>query len=407
MQEYKRSSHTSDGGNYKPREVIGSDAFNLEQLPHVEREDLRSQVISYLCEYRLAIPEFQYDYYYSLDQNGECGLYDKPGGELMREKAARCVRERRQRGQPIHRELAEVYAFYTIDRKLLSAEKGDSLLWISPPGPKEERYGDYGFVFYGAVHQTFEGGKHIRMRALRVEQPTLEASNAFLSDIVGNDIQHRSVDEMLAHPEITSLSIHPAFIYRKLTEHFHFEKNEEDQYIAEKVIECLSQALEDFVTLWDEGGSIQDVIEGLFALENEAIILRKQYKDEREEKKQGVNVIFVETLFQEAPSLAYLRDKNSAEPEKANGSCGTTSSQESSNPMEFAFGALGELFKLFNTEDSLGSRLVECPSCHRMNVRPKDKLITNCQHCGSDAIACGKKTSIEKNEQTQGEVKTS
>lgn len=38
-------------------------------------------------------------------------------------------------------------------------------------------------------------------------------------------------------------------------------------------------------------------------------------------------------------------------------------------------------------QDKYGSREFECPHCHEKNVRPKDTLISNCQHCGKD-VTC-------------------
>jgi len=39
-------------------------------------------------------------------------------------------------------------------------------------------------------------------------------------------------------------------------------------------------------------------------------------------------------------------------------------------------------------EDKYGSRKFDCPECGKTNIRPKDKLVPNCQHCGSSKVAC-------------------
>jgi hypothetical protein len=36
--------------------------------------------------------------------------------------------------------------------------------------------------------------------------------------------------------------------------------------------------------------------------------------------------------------------------------------------------------------DQYGARTFECPDCHRTNVRPKDQLLSECQHCGSKKV---------------------
>jgi len=38
--------------------------------------------------------------------------------------------------------------------------------------------------------------------------------------------------------------------------------------------------------------------------------------------------------------------------------------------------------------DKFGKRTFKCPACGKTNVRPENKRITNCQHCGSSKVAC-------------------
>lgn len=38
--------------------------------------------------------------------------------------------------------------------------------------------------------------------------------------------------------------------------------------------------------------------------------------------------------------------------------------------------------------DSLGARTFNCPECGEMNIRPVNEKIPNCQHCGSEKVAC-------------------
>ncbi len=42
----------------------------------------------------------------------------------------------------------------------------------------------------------------------------------------------------------------------------------------------------------------------------------------------------------------------------------------------------------FGNKDDLGDREFDCPECKKMNRRPYNKTITNCQHCGSSKVAC-------------------
>ena len=42
--------------------------------------------------------------------------------------------------------------------------------------------------------------------------------------------------------------------------------------------------------------------------------------------------------------------------------------------------------------DKYGKRTFECPSCGKVNIRPENELLSNCQHCGSD-VTCKETTS--------------
>ena len=42
----------------------------------------------------------------------------------------------------------------------------------------------------------------------------------------------------------------------------------------------------------------------------------------------------------------------------------------------------------FAETDKYGERKFECPECGKTNVRPKDELLKNCQHCNSSKVSC-------------------
>lgn len=65
------------------------------------------------------------------------------------------------------------------------------------------------------------------------------------------------------------------------------------------------------------------------------------------------------------------------------GSSGSTSANnfnKKSSPFSVSEFGLGD--------DEYGSREFECPECGKTNIRPKDELVKNCQHCGSNKVAC-------------------
>ena len=76
--------------------------------------------------------------------------------------------------------------------------------------------------------------------------------------------------------------------------------------------------------------------------------------------------------------LRYLEDKKVRQ---AGGQCpGKSGADLDNSPFsvsEFGF-----------SDDKFGSREFECPECGKTNIRPKDELLKNCQHCGSNKVSC-------------------
>lgn len=351
----------------RPREVVGSKAFNIEQLPGVTDEEFREQVVSYLCEYRLSIPEFHYDLYYTQDSKGNRGLSDRIGGELLRHKAQRSVLERGMRGDPVHREIAEEYALSRLDQDISEASPGDSVVWISPPGPKEEGYGDYGFVFYGIVDEK----KHLGMRAVRIDGQTIEDANSFVSDVLGERVDKRGADEFLADPVLLTSTLHPTLLHTKLKEHFGFISNRQDQEIAEKVIKDLKGPIDEFVAL-RKSFSREKKIKALHSLENYALERKEYYKNRKENVSEKV-VYLAGT--EGKPSLIGIMATHSHEPPKVAGSCGSTSSTiNSNNPFSFSSSLSEALGQNLAGKESLegGCKCINksdnhyhCPGCDK------------------------------------------
>lgn len=65
--------------------------------------------------------------------------------------------------------------------------------------------------------------------------------------------------------------------------------------------------------------------------------------------------------------------------------CGSSSGfgQEDRTPSNMSSFSSGDLGK-----DAFGSRTFSCPECGEVNLRPVNELLSNCQHCGSEKVAC-------------------
>lgn len=343
-----------------PREIVGSKAFNLEYLPPIAPEQsIRQDIISYLGEYRFEIPKYEYDLFYSKNDRGEVSVL-AADGESMLEKSSRAIKERRLRGDPTHREENETLGLLRLEDQLKDACDGDTILWASPPGPEEEGYGDYGFIYRGEIK---EG--RIRMVALRVENPTIEQYNRAMSILTSARFNFAHTDDFLKSPHIVSAGILDSYIEHILKQEFSYNPDDQKQREFESAIRILDPMINRAI-FTIQNGSREDRLSIFYALENYAIELRD---------RRARPII-------ESTNLNYIISSLSYEPPVARGSCGSTGHQSN---MLFSGDSLANSVL---TQDKYGSREFKCPACNMTNIRPENELIEKCQHCGSNAVSC-------------------
>jgi len=82
------------------------------------------------------------------------------------------------------------------------------------------------------------------------------------------------------------------------------------------------------------------------------------------------------------PSYGEIRCLEEKEVRQAGGQCPGKSGADTNNS-PFSVSDFANL-----EHDQYGERTFECPKCGKTNIRPKDELIANCQHCGSNKVAC-------------------
>ena len=343
-----------------PREIVGSQAFNLEYLPPIaSRQSIRQDIISYLGEYRFEIPKYEYDLFYSKNDRGEVSVLSADG-ESMLDKSQRAIKERRLRGEPTHREANETLGLLGLEDQLKDACDGDTIFWASPPGPEEEGYGDYGFIYRGGIQ---EGT--IRMAALRVENPTIEQYNRAMSILTATRFNFAHTDDFLKSPYIVSAGISDSYIEHILKQEFSYRPDDQKQREFESAIRILDPMINRAI-FTIRNGSREDRLSTFYALENYAIELR----DRRV------------TPLIESTSLSYIISSLSYKPPVARGSCGSTGHQSN---MLFSGDSLANSVL---TQDKYGSREFKCPACNMTNIRPENELIERCQHCGSNRVGC-------------------
>lgn len=316
-------------------------------------QETRNNMLRYLGEYRLAVKFDEIYYREGRNSKGErflAAIEEEPISQRFRNAISEKIKE----GKNARREIAECHGFQKVEERFLGDE--DFLfLWISPPGRKEDGFGDYSFTFVGEAQN-----KAIRMVLYR-NKLSLEKHKEIAGIFSGEKKDLETDIDFLANP---------IFIQKE-----EGLKSAEDVLIKigekERIDLSWRQRLEEKVgVLVDEFNDavkrnaqdlelqmIKRAIEN-FTIEGEGEI------DSRRFISNNLNVRQVIDTY------------GSYAPPAVGGSCGISSS------------TLMESHSAWNLEsDKYGERTFECPKCHKINVRPKDKLLERCQHCDNE-VSC-------------------
>jgi len=336
---------------YASNERFASDAFRIEYRD-VHPQVIIDDFVHYLGEYRFSLSK---DFYNLNYVEGE--LRDPHRNESMVKVSERAIDLKRREGRSFAREQAETIGFKSLNRQLLRSQTGDTIIWASPPGPKEEGYGNYGFIYFGKVgNHGLGGNKNIKMTAIRVEKPSIEKFKKALYMLTGEKIEYEFAEKFLDSPRVVPEDTKEGYVDAILKMVFDFKPNRDEEGNFRKIINKMFPLISDFAN------NPWRTREDLYALENYALELKREYYIYDREDPSNLQDL----------GVAYRN-----EPPKVMGSCGSTG--ESSN----IFSSVSSL----NSLDKYGSRSFKCPSCGKTNIRPKDELISNCQHCGKD-VAC-------------------
>lgn len=350
------------------RERVGSNAFNVEYERNRFDNELRDDIVSYLGEYRFQLQKYDYELVYSRGEDGVYGLRDPHRRELMKTKAQRSIAERKHRGQPVHREEAEDHALTFLDGALQSAKTGDTLLWGSPPGPKEEGYGEYGFIYAGDVIDVSPTEKRLKMTAFRVEKPTLDQYNSAFSFITGKQYAFFHADQYLQHPTVVEGGIDKRFVERVIGRLFSEKHDENQSKVFGVAIGKMEPLIRQFIQL-TKFGTKEEKLQSFYALENYAIKLKEQYESEGK-------IIFIDDGVQNMQLMA-LRKQYGYQPPEVKGSCGNTGNIQSNSLLSNGFEALRKA--IFDNENKI-KEWFTCPRCPYEATGPIGG--TTCPGCG-------------------------
>lgn len=365
---------------FQPREIVGSVAFDMEKEKVYTDVEMRDDLVSYLGEYRLRVQKHDYELTFSYREGEGYRVRDIHRGEAMSVKSKRTLLDRTENGLPVYREMAEDAGIDSLDEQLLYAEDGDMVVWFSPPGPKDQGYGNYGFMFEGSVKvKVLTDGmteKHILMTANRIEKPTIaQCNNAFFA-LTGEDISFINPEGFLANPRV--VSGREVNVDEVLLKNFSFEVNEEEMLVNTQVIKTINPMIDEFVGVI-KSGSREERITAFYALENYALELKERLM--RKQEKGEENVIYMSD-YRDYRYLADILHGYGYRPPIVAGSCGPTGEDTRSNDifadnykdlMKAIFGDFKEMFGIEDDEwfvcgachyKATGPIGNQCPGCH-------------------------------------------
>lgn len=332
--------------NYHRRPIEGNVATVLAQ----REQETRNNILRYLGEYRLAVKFDEFYYREGVNQTGDRFLAASEE-EPVSQRFRKAIFQKERAGESSKREVAECLGFEKIEDKFLRGE--DFLfLWISPPG---DGYGNYSFTFVGEV-------KDNKIRVVPYRNKLSLGQHKEVASIFSSGTENLKTDiDFLASP---------VFIQKKVD-----LKTAEDLLlrIGEKERMDLSwrQRLEAKV------GSLVDMfMDGVRrnASDEELNRIKRAIENFTIDKKTEINS--GEFYSHDIDTDRLIDTYGSYAPPVAGGSCGSSSS------------TLMDFQKEINPEpDKYGDRTFDCPTCGKTNIRPKDRLIENCQHCGGD-VSC-------------------
>lgn len=343
-------------------QLVSSNSFRVEYNPNITDQETRDSLISYLGEFRFRLQKYDYNLTLSQQANG-WRLGDPYLGEPMTTKAYKSMMERRTLGEPTHREEAELAGLTFLEQQLGEAQVGDSIIWFSPPGPKSEGYGDYGFGFDGKVASETDGRKSIRMSANRFEKPTLEQFNQAFSLLVGSGFNGQHADDFLRMPVVIKGGLSDEFIELVFSNSFGFVYDPGERARFAIVRQRIDPLIKEYISKQKSMSGFEK-ISSIHALENIVAKARRAKNDEL--------ILYEERIL----TLSDARRDHGHEPEKVAGSCPVKSNNPISGTERGALSVI--LFRL--PEDKYGAREVYCEACHMYSIRPMGELLARCQN---------------------------
>gem|GEM_PF-4150198 len=356
------------------REALVSNAFNVDYEKTVSDEVLYDDIVSYLGEFRFQLKKFDYRLFFGPSEtNLTWRIRDTKEKESMTDKARETLRQKAARNELALREEAELRGLERLDERLLSAEEGDVIIWASPPGRKEDGYGNYGFIFKGLVQKSPDRTVHLAMTAIRVDVNDADRKgtmiskfNSALSTITNKETQYTTAENFLKEPDLIKGGVPQALIDSTLKRIFPSKVDELQQHIFQKVIADSQFLIEDVVQVL-KNGTLEERIHAFTQLEGYVLELKEKYENTPAPCQNSTNSRVVYEKPQPYIRLQNLVNVVYVVPQITNSSCPIMNSGMSGNG--------GMTTNIMNSLGSInrflisGSRPLESGNCPKVRCR--------------------------------------
>lgn len=296
-----------DRANYHapiPDGYESADVFNGR-----ERE-IRENLLRYLGEYRLGVKFDEFFY-----REGQDPLTHKtylvssePGP--VRNIFQKAIRVREEQGLSVRREVAECLGFEKLEKQLVGSSGNMLFVWVSPPGPKADGYGEYSFTFIGEVIKDESSKKKIRVVPYR-NILSNDEHRAYLKYFINEANNFNSDVDFLSNPIVIARTDHissPEDIISLIGEKEKFSKS-----WFQRLSKYIGSLIDRYIELVRNKASDFELSKVKFAMENYTLVIKNQ-------------VIGNDMTFANAPTVE--ENVNSAielwgfTPPKVFGSCG-------------------------------------------------------------------------------------
>ncbi|MCL4354178.1 hypothetical protein M1349_01765 [Patescibacteria group bacterium] len=308
------------------------------------RQRIKTDLISYLGEYRFKVSEFTYAHGIS---NGT--IVDPITKEAWISKTQKAIDQKLSEGLSSSREKAELTGFQKLEEELGKNPQG-TVAWLSPQGPKKEGYGDYGFAYVGK-----KVDDSLQLTAIRLDRPVISEFNRVKRILTNDGDEFEKAEDFLRSPWVIDKDVEDvkALIY----EHFWVGDLSSKKIFHQAMLD-INSALDSCADIIEKG-TIDQKRKAFNTIENLAIEVKKRL--EFKEKKTDPQEL--RSCDHQFSALMQLENYNK-QAEKVAGSCGSSGINESND----IFNNLSTLRSIFPNGEKWEYHTGQCRVCNNEGV---------------------------------------